>query len=52
MNFRLQEQADGTGWGLRARKFLKRLKNRTERRRARRDPECQPLYGKYRGYLT
>jgi len=30
--------------------YLKRLKNRTERRRAKRDPECAPAYGKYHGY--
>lgn len=28
----------------------KRLQNRRERRRARRDPECVPLYGRYEGY--
>lgn len=47
----LGEQADGTGWGIRSRKFLKRLKRRTERRKAKLNPECLPTYTKYRGYL-
>lgn len=41
------EQADGRGKG---RTFRKKLKARVERRRAKRNPESQPLYGKYRGY--
>lgn len=41
------EQADGHGKG---RTYLKKLKVRVERRRAKRDPEIQPRYGKYRGY--
>ena len=32
--------------------YLKRQKNRAERRRARRDPECVPAYGLYAGYET
>jgi len=30
--------------------WLKRQKARIERRRAKRDPECRPGYGKYRGW--
>ena len=30
--------------------FLKRQKVRIERRRAKRDPECVPGYGKYQGW--
>lgn len=33
------------------RSFLKRLKARSERRRARRDPECLPAYVRYTGWL-
>lgn len=46
------EQADGKGWGLRCRAFLKRLKARLERRRSKVDPESPPGYGRYRGWLT
>lgn len=46
------EQADGKGWGLRCRKFVKNQKNRLERRSAKRNPEGAPTYGKYKGYLT
>lgn len=45
-------QADGKGWGLRCRKWCKRLKARVERRRAKADPECPAGYGRYRGWLT
>ena len=31
-------------------KLDKRQKNRTERRRAKRDVECQPLYRKFKGW--
>lgn len=33
-------------------KFLKRRKNRLERRKANIDPECVPGYGKYKGWET
>lgn len=46
------EQADGTGWNMRCRKFFKRLKRRMERRKAKRNPETPPTYTKYSGYLT
>jgi hypothetical protein len=42
-----KEQADGSGKG---RTERKKLKARTERRRAKKDPESQPGYGKYKGY--
>jgi hypothetical protein len=32
-------------------RFIKQLKNRTERRRARRNPECDPHYRKYSGWI-
>ena len=32
------------------RKFLKQIKHRSERRRAKRNPECFADYKKYRGY--
>ena len=32
-------------------KSVKRMKNKLERRRAKRDPECQPQYGKYSGWM-
>lgn len=51
MGFRIHEQADGNGYGMRSRTWLKRLKRRTERRRAKSNPECQPMYTRYRGYL-
>jgi hypothetical protein len=31
-------------------KFLKKAKNRHERRKAKRKPDCLPTYGKYSGY--
>lgn len=36
----------------RANGYAKTRKNRAERQRAKRDPETQPLYGGYRGYLS
>lgn len=33
-------------------RYLKRAKARAERRRAKKDPECVPGYGKYRGWET
>lgn len=45
------EQADGSGKSG-YHKFLKKHKRRIERRRAKRDPECPPGYGKYSGYET
>jgi len=34
------------------RSICKRYKARAERRQAKRDPECQPTYGRYRGWQT
>lgn len=31
-------------------RFIKKAKLRLERRRAHRDPECQPAYGRYSGW--
>jgi hypothetical protein len=31
-------------------KFIKRQKNRIERRRAKHNPDCVPAYGKYKGW--
>lgn len=33
-------------------KFLKRLKHKAERRRAKMDPECCPCYQRYAGYVS
>lgn len=49
----LGEQADGKS----KRKndyhsFLKKSKNKKERRKCNIDPEVQPTYGKYKGYET
>ena len=47
------EQADGKSKrGDGYHQFLKIRKRRIERRRAKRDPGCQPLYGKYEGWET
>jgi hypothetical protein len=54
------EQADGDSRGRKRNgkrldgyhRYLKRAKARIERRRAHIDPECQPYYGKYRGWET
>jgi hypothetical protein len=52
----LGEKADLKAcWGKRNRrgnyhKFIKKLKNKLERHRANADPECQPAYGRYRGW--
>jgi hypothetical protein len=51
MRMRLVEQADGYS-GKNHHRFLKKLKLRIERRRAKRNPECQPAYRKYRGLST
>jgi hypothetical protein len=40
-------QADGTG---KEKTYLKKLKRRQERRRAKDNPECAPAYKKYSGY--
>ena len=45
-------QADGKGYNIRERKRLKQRKHRLERRRANFDPETQPAYNKYRGWMT
>lgn len=48
------EQADGYG-SKRAgsyHAYLKKRKARSERRRAKAAPECQPGYGRYKGYET
>lgn len=56
MSHGMSEKADGSsrsGAGRRKgqyHKFLKRYKNRIERRRAKENPECQPWYGKYKGW--
>jgi hypothetical protein len=43
------EQAGSSGSGT-VKSWLKRLKVRIERRRAKQNPESPPTYGKYRGY--
>ena len=45
------EQADGRG-GNSYHRFLKRRKNRIERKRAKQNPDCVPGYGRYSGYET
>lgn len=47
----LTEQADGhskKGYG--GHQWLKRRKNKLERRKAKQDPECAPTYGRYKGW--
>lgn len=47
------EQADGKWKRKRGyHTLLKNHKKRAERRSAKANPECQPTYGKYRGYET
>lgn len=46
---RFPQQADGSG-GTNSHRNLKRMKVRAERRRAKRNPECQPGYRRYRDY--
>lgn len=43
------EKADGSG-GSKRHTEIKKRKNRLERKAAKQDPECQPGYGKYRGW--
>ena len=45
------EQADGHS-GTAYHRYLKKHKNRIERRKANADPESPPAYGKYKGYET
>lgn len=49
-----ETQADGRGSRRAgsAHSWYKRWKNRAERRKAKRDPECTPGYGRYKGYET
>jgi len=47
------EQADGKSKrGDGYHQFLKRRKNRIERRKAKRDPDATPTYRRYSGYET
>lgn len=39
-------------WTSKLNGFFKTRKNRLERRRAKRNPQCLPAYGRYRGYLS
>ena len=55
MSYGRGKKADGRKYlcgGQKADKFEKRAKNRYERKRARCNPECQPTYGKYDGYVS
>lgn len=36
-------------WPSKLKAFEKAVKSRSERRRAKRNPECVPAYGRYRG---
>ena len=45
---RIEERDGDYGSG----RYLKKEKNRSERRRAKQDPECDPSYGKYSGWET
>lgn len=54
---KLVEKADGKSKAGKRRKsnyhrFLKKEKNKIERRKAKSDPECAPTYGVYRGWET
>lgn len=51
MGASLKMQADGQGYGMRSRKFFKRVKMRSERRKAKLNPECPSGYKRYSGYL-
>jgi hypothetical protein len=44
------EQADG--YTSQVNKWVRKRKNRAERRRAKKNPECMPGYGFYRGYVS
>jgi len=33
-------------------KIIRRWKHKAERRRAKMDPECQPMYNRFDGYLS
>ena len=46
------EQADGKHRQSKYHGYLKRAKNKAERRRARQDPEAPARYGKYKGWET
>jgi hypothetical protein len=43
--------ADGQSGG-KGHQRIKKQKRRVERRKAKRDPECTPTYGRYDGYET
>lgn len=49
---RLYEQQDGRSKDRRSKtaKQLRRYKHKTERQKARKDPEVEPAYNRYRGW--
>lgn len=50
---KLYEKQDNQGWKRSSRlwKWYRQKKHRIERRRAKANPECHPLYTKYRGWV-
>jgi hypothetical protein len=48
----MPEQADGRQQNSRARGELKKQTRRQERRKAKKNPETDPGYRRFRGYLT
>jgi len=44
--------AKADGFSSKTNSFFKKLKNRYERRRAKRDPECIVAYRRYRGFIS
>jgi hypothetical protein len=53
MAYGMTAQADGRRGRARGyHQYLKKQKAKVERRRAKKDPECVPMYGKYLGWET
>lgn len=46
------EKADAISCDSKYHRYIKRLKNRIERRRAKENPECLPTYRRYTGWET
>ena len=49
---KLFAQHDDKGRRSKTRKKLRTFKNKRERLAAKLDPECQPHYGKYQGWIS
>lgn len=52
MQTRIVRVTMADGGSSKQKSYLRRTKNKVERKRAKQDPECFPGYGRYRGWWT